>query len=553
MTYPYIFDTLSSATGKMLDDNFNYANAYVDTNINVAIKFVNNIAALRALLKTGSPSAFALGYYTKGDGGGGEFYYDNLDTTSADNGGTIIVANDGGRWKLLVGNYISVKQFGASSTSTATANLAAIQAAIDAIVAIGGGNVLIPKNFNLTINGYILLPRSVNLLGDGANVSSITGTGTCGIYVKGAGAAWVHTISGLSFNNVAIVYGITNTDYGNGCVLSNCEISYVDTAVQYIYNSWLTTINSCSIHDCTTGVKFSLGIAGVNAGAACRITNSQIFNCTVGVDIIGSTTDGHNILISDTDIEHCDYSVQSSSGDGSINCVNCHFELNNIAYFNISGSDNVFLVNCWMFPNPASGFIANFILSGGQIHVLSGRVQWTAHKLVKNTGGLLFFDVYGTAASSLPFWPNASPVVAGSTGGITNRSGMTVFTEDSGGAIIFTPPKTVFALQPYDTTTYEITFVVAVTAVSTSNIIRLTLNPGGTPYISFILPNTVGDLFVTITTNYQKAQMKVLYSGGIVLYDYASQVNAISVLKYMDISNVGDATMSIYNTVVKTL
>ena len=129
MTYPYIFDTLSSATGKMLDDNFNYANAYVDTNIDLAIKFVNNIAALRALLKTGSPNAFALGYYTKGDGGGGEFYYDSQDTTSADNGGTIIVANDGGRWKLLIGGSISVRQFGAKGDGT-TNDSTCIQAAL---------------------------------------------------------------------------------------------------------------------------------------------------------------------------------------------------------------------------------------------------------------------------------------------------------------------------------------------------------------------------------------------------------------------------------------
>ena len=548
----FIDKSLPAISANWLNDINGYAYAGPSSAINYPPRVANTLAIMQTLPKT-AYLIQTLGYYAKGDGGGGLYYYANQDTTSADNGGTIIVANDGGRWKLLVGNYISVKQFGASSTSTATANLAAIQSAIDAIVAIGGGNVLIPENFNLTINGYILLPRSVNLLGDGANVSSITGTGTCGIYVKGDGATWVHTISGLSFNNVAIVYGITNTDYGNGCVLSNCEISYVDTAVQYIHNSWLTIINSCSIHNCTTGVKFSLDVAVSNSGAACRITNSQIFNCTVGVDVIGNTTDGHGILISDTDIEHCDYSVQSNSGDGSINCVNCHFELNNIAYFNISGSDNVFLVNCWMFPNTASGFIANFILSGGQIHVLSGRVQWIAHRLVKNTGGLFFFDIYGTAATSLPFWPNVNPVLSGSTGGITHRAGMTALTEDSGGAIISTPPKTVFAILPYDTTTYEITFVVSVTAVFTSNIIRLTLNPGGTPYISFILPNTTGDALVTITANYQKAQVKVLYSGGAVLYDYASQVNAISVLKYMDISNAGDSTMSIYNTVVKTL
>lgn len=80
---------------------------------------VPSIAALRLLLKTNpSKQAFVTGYYGQGDGGGGAYWLDITDTTSTDNGGTIIVAADGGRWKLQVLSFITAKQFGAKTDGT---------------------------------------------------------------------------------------------------------------------------------------------------------------------------------------------------------------------------------------------------------------------------------------------------------------------------------------------------------------------------------------------------------------------------------------------------
>jgi hypothetical protein len=57
---------------------------------------VNSVAALRLLDKTKISSAETKGYYTAGDGGHGKYWYDASDTTSADNGFTVIVGADGG-------------------------------------------------------------------------------------------------------------------------------------------------------------------------------------------------------------------------------------------------------------------------------------------------------------------------------------------------------------------------------------------------------------------------------------------------------------------------
>ena len=76
-----------------------------------AITF-DNIAQLR--LNSNIRRVDILGYYTKGDGGGGTFYWDST-STEADNGGTIIQATSitTGRWKRVYSGAVNAKWFGA--------------------------------------------------------------------------------------------------------------------------------------------------------------------------------------------------------------------------------------------------------------------------------------------------------------------------------------------------------------------------------------------------------------------------------------------------------
>lgn len=93
--------------------------SYLDDNFTaLANLVVDSIAELRTLTIAAAGAAFALGYYAPGDMGGGAYYYDPADTTSADNGGTIIVANDGGRWKLSYQTMVAAGQFGAVGNGT---------------------------------------------------------------------------------------------------------------------------------------------------------------------------------------------------------------------------------------------------------------------------------------------------------------------------------------------------------------------------------------------------------------------------------------------------
>lgn len=95
-------------------------------------KVVNSVAELRLLSKTGNTKARTTGYWTPGDRGAGEYYLDAADTTSVDNGGTVIVAADGARWKLVHNGVYQIRQFGARGGNPAFDDTQYIQACFDA-------------------------------------------------------------------------------------------------------------------------------------------------------------------------------------------------------------------------------------------------------------------------------------------------------------------------------------------------------------------------------------------------------------------------------------
>lgn len=112
---------------------------------------INNIAELKQRVGIANSNISLLGYYSVGDGGGGEFYWDNT-STETDNGGTIIqvIGVTTGRWKRIFQGYIDVRWFGAKGDNLTNDSIS-FQNAID---------------FCETISGTLLIPNGTFLIKD---------------------------------------------------------------------------------------------------------------------------------------------------------------------------------------------------------------------------------------------------------------------------------------------------------------------------------------------------------------------------------------------------
>lgn len=69
----------------------------------------------------------------------GIFKWDSADTTSADNGGTIIVASNGKRWKRVFDGAVQAEWFGVVADNGVTDNTVAINTACNYVSSLGGG------------------------------------------------------------------------------------------------------------------------------------------------------------------------------------------------------------------------------------------------------------------------------------------------------------------------------------------------------------------------------------------------------------------------------
>jgi hypothetical protein len=149
----------------LLDTSFSAVQTYVDSHSGSGTSTaVSSISALRAVLHTAYQQVEATGYHAANDGGGGQYWYNATDTTSVDNGGTIIVASDGGRWYLQHPiDSIGIKQFGAAVDGS-TDDTAAIQAAITWASSVGIRKVTVPVGAVYT-TGTFTIPDGLTLSG----------------------------------------------------------------------------------------------------------------------------------------------------------------------------------------------------------------------------------------------------------------------------------------------------------------------------------------------------------------------------------------------------
>ena len=203
-------------------------------------------------------AVFVSGHTTEGDGGGGNYWLDASDTTSADNGGTVIVGNDGtSRWKLIHNGSVSIKQFGAVQSANDTT---AVQNALDS----GVKEIYVPPG-TYPITSVTLSEDNVRIYGPGTlqsigstgavNLLEVTGDGCSvdGICIDLQNSTDTFADGFVADRNGLYVHGASNASYMDGFTsrdlrVKNCGQSAV--YMQYVDDVMVTGahIERCGQH-----------------------------------------------------------------------------------------------------------------------------------------------------------------------------------------------------------------------------------------------------------------------------------------------------------------
>lgn len=356
-------------------------------------RVVDSIAALRALSKATYTRAFVTGYYAPHDGGGGAYQYDSADTTTADNNGTVIVAADGGRWKLQQTTPISVKQFGAkgdgATDDTTSFNLA--------FAGMGSGTLYVPPG-TFIVSSNITIGANQFLQGAGQSATIISATSLVGNTIL-----MPNPNSGIS--NLTVTGLVTRTlgrhifvTAGSGPVYVN-DVTITNYFVGIELNGTGHFLNNIVINNTVSSSPASYGIT--ITGGNDQYINNVIVNNTVGLQ----PGAGLSIIscagswVTNCDFIHCQNGVLiAPSGSGSVTFmffanVACDTSTNNGWNLVTAGTavirDCAF-DQCWAASSTNTGFLAQG--AGGRVTGL----HFTNFRAYNNgTDGLFFQSQVG--------------------------------------------------------------------------------------------------------------------------------------------------------------
>lgn len=376
---------------QIIPDMYAPINEAINTFALSAITQIENVAALRQLSKLFYRNAQTRGYYSVGDNGSGRYYLDTTDVTTADNGGTVIVASDGGRWKLIHDGSTTFRQWGCKGDGI-TADTVAFQSAVTNGT-LAGIKLELPSG-NYLLTGVIKLPTSNVCITGGGNKSQISWAHTGHLFdslATGTNTARYH-----SFDRFKIMSTIVRSsdeddaayafNFGSGVVRSNWEdIELITDGVAshgpYGFfssdmNSTQDTLNFNNIEIngfIGIGYNFSKGSSvWVRGGRV--IGTSQAEEDSVGMLFNGGMG---GVWIWGTDLIFCGTALWTTKNNGSSNreiflthgcadsCGAFGYRLDDSCYFSATG--------IWA----ASCNIANFLLQGtfdGILNISGGSI-----------------------------------------------------------------------------------------------------------------------------------------------------------------------------------
>lgn len=218
----------------------------------VSVAPIANIAALRAATIVTVPSdlCYVEGYYAGADGGEGVFWHAPADTTSADNGGTVIIDASNRRWyreTVKSASEWSVMWFGAQQSLAD--NTAIINSAIVTLGAAGGGILTIPAGTFVFTGTIFIAVNNICLRGAGRLATTLqfaNGNVNC----ISVGSVFTTVISTPRLLDLNVSGSAKTGGYGlalfstAGAIIRGCQFSNMSAGIYVQFN------NNDLIQDC---------------------------------------------------------------------------------------------------------------------------------------------------------------------------------------------------------------------------------------------------------------------------------------------------------------
>jgi hypothetical protein len=235
----------------------------------------DSVTALRALPSANYQKAFLSGYYTAGDKGGGPFYFNASDTTSADNGWTIIVASDGGRWyRITAGMMLDPFGMGAKADNT-TDNSAQLQT----LFSTGLNGYRIPAGqykFGTGLaNDYSPTTPPFPNPGEPSARADIRGDSMANTILNFSGTGYAITLTGD--NNTGSGQGIHSLDKYSGFTIQDFAQAQSNSGISMTNRAWWK-LEDIVFNELVTGLN-------IDSCYSAKVATSYFNQCQYGIQL----------------------------------------------------------------------------------------------------------------------------------------------------------------------------------------------------------------------------------------------------------------------------
>ena len=289
-------------------ETIGYGNESVSDALDARLPEIANYAAIRAY--TGQVTA----YYVRGvanifDGGAGVFRVDSADTTTADNGGTVLVDAAARRWRREFSVSVNPKWFGAKGDGVSS-DTASIQAAINS----GAGAVRFPKGVFYSTGTVNVTTGGVCLVADDPTSSVIKGNGSNILFAVSAGSI---SASNLGFDTCSRAFNSSEShvdceDFSfSGCRFTNITlraITYYDSVSDIsgfsCRNCYFESIGSGVYLSVKSSVKniFVTGNTFKNVAGDQQLSGAVLIDCA-DQGLLHNYKNSHSIIVSGNTID----------------------------------------------------------------------------------------------------------------------------------------------------------------------------------------------------------------------------------------------------------